>query len=343
MVEYIVVGSGPAGIATIGALLNKQLERNQILWIDPFFTNGNLNNYKSIPANTKNKLLTRFLYSSTYFYYSDIKNRIIEYNPPEKTPLMADLLHDLHYVTLNLMKQVTCYHDYVDKINYNTNTMQWDIVTHSNTFISNNVILATGAIPKTLDLKCTSISDQYILNQPIDIPSIIDSSFCVIGNSHTAILVLKKLYDVDIKNIKCLYRSPIIHAVDMGDWIQNCNTGLKGIASEFAKTLPSTHIKMVKVNNIEEIQDEINDYDYVVQCIGYTNHNSVNLYKDGICHTYDGYNTNTGVINGFENCNLWGVGIGFPEQVVTRDNTREFNIGLDVWMNYIKRILDIEK
>lgn len=341
MIEYVVIGAGSAGIATIGALLNKQLDKSHILWIDPSFTNGNLNNYNNIPANTKNKLLKRFFYSSKYFYYSDIKNRIIEYNPPDTPPLMADLLNDLHYITLNLMTQVTCCQDSVDKIHYNTNTMKWDIISHNNTFIGRNVILATGAIPKTLDIKCTSISDQYILNKPIDKLCTTDSTFCVIGNSHTAILVLKKLYDYGIKNIKCLYRTPIIYAVDMGDWIKNCNNGLKGVASDFAKTIPFTNIKMVKVNNIEEIQNEVNGYDYVVQCIGYKNNNSLKLYKNDICQNYSGYNNTSGTINGFEECNIWGVGIGFPEQITTLNNTHEFNIGLDVWMEYIKRILDI--
>ena len=99
--------------------------------------------------------------------------------------------------------------------------------------------------------------------------------------------------------------------------------------------------KWSAIRVIVEIQNEVNDYDYVVQCIGYKNKNSLKLYKNDICQNYIGYNNTSGTINGFEHCNLWGVGIGFPEQITTLNNTHELNIGLDVWMEYIKRILDI--
>lgn len=48
--QAIVVGAGPAGIATVGALAARRL---RVLWIDPAFRAGALDRYSAVPANTK--------------------------------------------------------------------------------------------------------------------------------------------------------------------------------------------------------------------------------------------------------------------------------------------------
>ena len=45
----VVVGAGPAGIAVVGNLLERQLG-GKIVWIDPFFEGGRLNRrYREVP------------------------------------------------------------------------------------------------------------------------------------------------------------------------------------------------------------------------------------------------------------------------------------------------------
>ena len=45
----MVVGAGPAGIAVVGNLLERQLG-GKIVWIDPFFEGGRLNRrYREVP------------------------------------------------------------------------------------------------------------------------------------------------------------------------------------------------------------------------------------------------------------------------------------------------------
>lgn len=49
----VVVGAGPAGLAVIGNLLEKQLG-GKIAWIDPYFQAGRVNRkYREVPSNTK--------------------------------------------------------------------------------------------------------------------------------------------------------------------------------------------------------------------------------------------------------------------------------------------------
>ena len=52
----VVVGADPAGVAAVGALVAKRL---RVLWLDPQFTVGALQRYKSVPANTKVDILAR--------------------------------------------------------------------------------------------------------------------------------------------------------------------------------------------------------------------------------------------------------------------------------------------
>lgn len=45
----VVIGAGPAGMATVGSLLERQPTAN-IAWVDPFFQAGRVNRkYREVP------------------------------------------------------------------------------------------------------------------------------------------------------------------------------------------------------------------------------------------------------------------------------------------------------
>ena len=47
----VVVGAGPAGLAVMGNLLEKQLG-GKIAWVDPFFQGGRINRkYREVPRS----------------------------------------------------------------------------------------------------------------------------------------------------------------------------------------------------------------------------------------------------------------------------------------------------
>jgi hypothetical protein len=53
----VVVGAGPAGIAVVGNLLERQLG-GKIVWIDPFFDGGRVNRkYREVPRYELRRVL----------------------------------------------------------------------------------------------------------------------------------------------------------------------------------------------------------------------------------------------------------------------------------------------
>lgn len=55
----VVVGAGPAGVAAVGNLLERQL--GSIAWVDPVFEGGRVNRkYREVPSNTKVSLFQTY-------------------------------------------------------------------------------------------------------------------------------------------------------------------------------------------------------------------------------------------------------------------------------------------
>lgn len=60
-----VVGAGPAGISTVGLLLERGYKK--IVWIDPYFQGGELRHFWGVPANTRSVHLSFFANSLDIF------------------------------------------------------------------------------------------------------------------------------------------------------------------------------------------------------------------------------------------------------------------------------------
>ena len=49
-----VIGAGPAGIATVGKLLDKGIPAHDILWVDPYFQVGDFGRlWSQVSSNTR--------------------------------------------------------------------------------------------------------------------------------------------------------------------------------------------------------------------------------------------------------------------------------------------------
>jgi malic enzyme len=52
--EWVVVGAGPAGIATVGVLLDLGIDPQGIVWLDPEFNVGRMGAYyQNVPGNSR--------------------------------------------------------------------------------------------------------------------------------------------------------------------------------------------------------------------------------------------------------------------------------------------------
>lgn len=47
--SWIVVGAGPGGVAVLGNLLSNGVDEKDVIWVDPTFTSGNLNDVREVP------------------------------------------------------------------------------------------------------------------------------------------------------------------------------------------------------------------------------------------------------------------------------------------------------
>jgi cation diffusion facilitator CzcD-associated flavoprotein CzcO len=60
--RFAVIGAGPAGIATVGQLLDAGIPSDEIAWIDSHFAVGDFGMlWRNVPSNTRVSLFMRFL------------------------------------------------------------------------------------------------------------------------------------------------------------------------------------------------------------------------------------------------------------------------------------------
>src|SRR5690242_17381569 len=95
--QWAVIGAGPAGIATVGKLLDAGIQPKEIAWIDPKFSVGDFGTlWRDVPSNTKVVSFLRFLNASPAFSYATCEQDFaINHVPPEQNcqlHLMAEPL-----------------------------------------------------------------------------------------------------------------------------------------------------------------------------------------------------------------------------------------------------------
>ncbi|KAK3674407.1 hypothetical protein LTR78_005876 [Recurvomyces mirabilis] len=190
------------------------------------------------------------------------------------------------------------------------------------------------------------------------------TTISVIGASHSAILVLRNLYNLassikpDLK-IRWLTRHELRYAEFMNGWILRDNTGLKGEVAVWAKEhlepenfKKSDVSKYIDAITYEKGKDEatfekhLPGSDFVVQAIGYQRNATPTLTTTDGKSITPYYNHKTG---GFEYDSgsktdrtklpgMYGAGIAWPERVTDPHGNVEYAVGFFKFMKYIKRV-----
>jgi hypothetical protein len=200
------------------------------------------------------------------------------------------------------------------------------------------------------------------LNPPLlakIIPSDASMTIGVIGASHSAILVLRNLYNLASSThgglrIKWFTRHPLRYAEERDGWILRDNTGLKGDVAVWAREnleedmLPfsnvSKYIKKLSTTKEKEQQtylEQLPGCSYVIQAIGFHANEIPVLSRDGKALEVK-YNNRTA---GFEDTDgkivkgLYAAGIAWPEKVTDPEGNVEYAVGLAKFMNYLKRVV----
>ncbi|EXJ80876.1 hypothetical protein A1O3_07163 [Capronia epimyces CBS 606.96] len=307
--DAVVVGSGAAGIATVGNILDHQTCA-RILWIDHEFLGGRVaKKYRDVSSNTKVSLFLAYINALAPF------REIVQSTPAPNAVTTLESLDAtagcrLHYAAdmLVMLSEGLKRHPNVHTLvgtavaaNLYSEAALWSVQAQEansaavRTFHSPALVLCTGSspvmhnpsLPTGLDTKHINLDDaldRQTLRQTL--PADKEATVGVIGSSHSAIVVLMDLYELATTShprlrIKWFTRRALTYAVEMDGWILRDNTGLKGASADFArahledealKASPvSRHLEKVNcsVDEAEAYQLHLPRCTHLVQAIGY--------------------------------------------------------------------------
>ena len=236
-----------------------------------------------------------------------------------------------------------------------------------NTVSSDRLILCTGAAPTGIPLSVPGLQLTQIhletMFQPTQLVKIIPPStpttIAVIGASHSAILVLLNLFHLAQRShphlrVRWFTRNALKYALYEDGKIYYDNTGLKGLAADFAREqleddkLPTSPAGKF-ITKIDCSRDEKAAYKqhlpectHVVHAVGFTTNPLPKLTRNGKAlgtPTYDHLNGGFADAQGKSIPGLFGAGIAFPEKVTDPAGHPELSVGLWKFMTYLKRVV----
>ncbi len=338
LLDWIVVGAGPAGIAAIGKLIDHGVPPEKIGWLDPRFSVGDLGEkWSRVPSNTTVRLFLDYLHGSKAFQFKKRPQKFkIEELPTNETCQLQEIVDPLQWVSDTLRGKVNAIQDTAIALNFIEGN--WDIKTQNQLYQSKNVILAIGSIPKSLP---NAQPEVISLENALDIKKLApevrpEDTIGVFGSSHSAILVLANLLELGPKKIINFYRSPHKYAVYLENWILYDETGLKGFTARWAKQnlekkLPDILERILISNPV--FDESLSLCNKVIYAVGFEKRKLPVLEQ----FEHPAYDASTGIIAP----GLFGVGIAFPQAKFNPLGQLEHRVGLWKFMDYLNSILPI--
>jgi thioredoxin reductase len=336
--EWLIIGAGPAGITTIGTLLDLGIPAKTITWVDPEFNVGRIGKYyENVPANTSAKDFVNFINACNTF--QDINTPAMERLRSEDPGLFPNLklvIDPLQDITEHLKTKVPSIKKKLTKLDFENGN--WHAVLEDTSIAARHVVLAMGSHPRTADYDDNT--HQIPLDHAIDKEKLQtyvtpDDTVGVFGGSHSAILILKFLTDLSVKQIYNFYKRPLLYAVDMDGWLLHNANGLKGNTAQWAKEVleknPPENLMRV-CNNEENRRDYLPECTKTIYAIGFEPNDVHATVPDNANLSYD---DSTGIIGP----RLFGIGIAFPEQHVDPMGNTEHRVGLNSFMEYAQEVI----
>lgn len=338
LMQWAVVGAGPAGIAAVGKLLDNGIAPDTILWLDPHFRVGDLGGlWGNVSSNTSVARFTDFLRNAISFSYHQAPDRFpLNHLPLDETCILHEVVQPLQWVSDQLRKQVNCVEISIKRMDLAERV--WTLSSDGQSFKAQNVILATGSVPSSLNYPGVDVIpfetaiDKERLSESIDT----QGTYAVFGSSHSAIIIVRHLVELGVKKVVNFYRSPCRYAIDMDGWTLFDNTGLKGQTAIWARDNIDGHLpaNLVRYNtNEQHIARYLPECDKVIYAVGFQRRNNI------IIGDYEQaeYNPYVGIIGP----GLFGFGIAYPELKTDPSGNEESQVGLWKFMLYLNRVLPI--
>lgn len=331
--QWTIIGAGPAGIITVGLLLDLGVDPQDIVWVDPEFNVGRMGKfYETVPGNTRTFLYIEFINACKTFQEINTPSmQALQYYEPHLAYPLEIIINPLRDITQYMCTKVRAKQDSLTSLDFIND--QWYVGLSQETVISRSVVLATGSHPRNLHYPC----DQEI---PLDMALNKDQlaqqvtpqdTIAVVGSAHSAVLVMKYLSELPVGRIINFYLKPLEFVQDMGAWFLLT----KSLAGDWAKNVleknPPAHLIRL-LNTPQTLSAWLPICTKIIYACGFDRNElpAING-TDPIVS----YHETTGVIAP----RLFGIGIAFPEKEMHSDGSSEYNIGLLDFMSYAQKII----
>lgn len=334
---WAVIGAGPAGIAAVGRLLDQGIAAEKIAWIDPAFAAGDLGQkWRAVSSNTIAETFLHFLNGSAAFRFSEAPPLPLRDVEPGQTCALDLVADPLVWITAHLRQRVHVFQTTATSLFLGNR--QWSIETGQQEVVSENVILAVGAVPKKLGYPGLQEIDVEVALDPDRLAeqSLDGAAVAVFGSSHSSMIVLPNLLRHPVERVINFYQSPLKYAVYLDDWILFDDTGLKGQAAAWARE----NIDGVYPERLDrcwvsspEFDDKLAQCDRVVYTVGFERRKLPETPQWGLLD----YNRRNGILAP----GLFGLGIGFPEYAEDPYGFGQYRVGLKKFMDYLDAVLPL--
>jgi len=316
LLEWAIVGAGPAGIAAVGNLLDAGVKPAEIAWIDPQFKVGDFGGaWRYVNSNTPVESFVKFYQYSKAFRYLDLDRpafMVDKLSPQSSCPLML-AAEPLHWITKSFRDTINTLQDEVRHLTPINN--EWELTLASEKMLhAKKVILAIGSNAKKLNFSDTpsiplkTALDPTLLHNEIQ-P---DDSVFVFGSAQSARSVAENLSKIKTKRTVIFYRSE--HSLER----HFRDDGLESIES-----LPMTPRNLIA---------EMPTCTKAIYAIGFERRH---IPIAGLPADY-GYDWKTGEIAP----GVFGLGMAFPEILPYELGQREYRVSA-IWpfMKRLKKVL----
>jgi len=325
---WTVIGAGPAGIAAVGRLLDHGIAPEEIAWIDPEFTAGDLGGkWRAVPGNTHVASFLYYLTASPSFRFAEAPHFELNDIDPEETCPLGLVADPLVWISQRLCERVAVYRTIATELSLQNR--HWTVDTERGEITSKNVILAVGSVPKKLAYAGldeipveAALDPQKLAQQPLE-----GATVAVFGSSHSAMIALPNLLANPVKKVINFYQSPLRYAVYLEDWILFDDTGLKGKAACWAReNIDGVYPERLERYSVRspEFHEILQECDHVVYTVGFERRQLPLTPQWGPLE----YNAHNGILAP----GLFGIGIAFPEYRTDPLGFGQHRVGLQKFM-----------
>jgi cation diffusion facilitator CzcD-associated flavoprotein CzcO len=317
-----IVGAGITGLLLILLLQEAGADLSKITIIDPFFDGGDLSRkWTAVLSNTPwSKTVDSLKRCCPSLSFTS------PHDPSTCTPLI-EIAHLIRSIAAPLLKKLTQIQGTVLSTSYSTETKEWAIDLGGTTIRAQQIILAPGGDPKTLNLAIPSIPLDVALD-PQRLKHYVKStdSVIVFGTMHSGTLVIRNLAALT-SSVTAYYQSPEPFYWDRnGDY-----DGIKGEAATIADDIMANVIPvtLVPIKDTAAVIRTSRDSQWVVYAMGFTPR-KVNLLVDGVERSATGYTESTGKLNELP---AWGFGVAYPNRA---PDGVHWDVGVAPFLDHMK-------